>query len=184
MFSFSNVSVADVKKEIRKLDTRKANENTNIPARMLSKLNSDIFGSYICDFFNEFFDKGVFPSILIYSINYRPVIILKIISKICDKLLSKQIIICMDQFFPKYQCRFRKGYNAQHCILAMIEKWKKGMDNRNVFGALLTELSEAFDCLPHDLIIAKWNSDGFNLTALGLIHDYLTKRKQRTKINH
>ena len=155
MFSFSNVSVADVKKEIRKLDTRKANENTNIPARMLSKLNSDIFGIYICDFFNEFFDKGVFPSILIYSINYRPVSILKIISKICDKLLSKQIIICMDQFFPKYQCRFRKGYNAQHCILAMTEKWKKGMDNRNVFGALLTELSEAFDCLPHDLIIAK-----------------------------
>ena len=108
MFSFSNVFVADVKNKIRKLDTRKATENTKIPARILSKQNSDIFGSYICDFLNEFCDKGVFPSILIYSINYRPVSILKIISKICDKLLSKQIIIYMDQFFPKYQCRFRK----------------------------------------------------------------------------
>ena len=66
----------------------------------------------------------------------------------------------------------------------MIEKWKKAVDNGNVFGALLTNLSKAFDCLPHDLIIAKLNSYGFNLTALNLIHNYLTKRKQRTKISH
>ena len=37
-------------------------------------------------------------------------------------------------FFSKYhQCGFRKGYNAQHCRLAMIEKWKKAVDNENVF---------------------------------------------------
>ena len=90
----------------------------------------------------------------------------------------------MDKFLSKYQCGFRKGYNAQHCLLAMIEKWKKAMDNGNVFGALLTYLSKAFDCLPHDLIIAKLNSFDFNLTALNLIHNYLTKRKQRTKISH
>ena len=89
----------------------------------------------------------------------------------------------MDKFLSKYQCGFRKRYNAQHCLLAMIEKWKKAVDNGNVFGALLTDLSKAFDCLPHDLIIAKLNSYGFNLTALNLIHNYLTKRKQRTKIN-
>ena len=90
----------------------------------------------------------------------------------------------MDKFLSKYQCGFRKGYNAQHCLLAMIEKWKKAVDNGNVFGALLADLSKAFDCLPHDLIIAKLNSYGFNLTALNLIDNYLTKRKQRTKINH
>ena len=58
-FSFSNVSVAD----LRKLVPRKATQNTNIPVRIL-KQNSDIFGNYICDFFNESVDKGVFPSIL------------------------------------------------------------------------------------------------------------------------
>ena len=66
----------------------------------------------------------------------------------------------------------------------MIEKWNKAVDNGNVFGALLTDLSKRFDCLPHDLINAKLNSYGFNLTALNLIHNYLTKRKQRTKTNH
>ena len=90
----------------------------------------------------------------------------------------------MDKFLSKYQCGFRKGYNTQHCLLAMIEKWKKAVDKGNVFGTFLTDLFKAFDCLPHDLIIAKLNSYGFNLTALNLIHNYLTKRKQRTKINH
>ena len=85
----------------------------------------------------------------------------------------------MYKFLSKYQCGFKKGYNAQHCLLAMIEKWKKEVSNGNVLGALLTDFSKAFDCLPHDLIIAK-----LNLTALNLIHNYLTKRKQRTKINH
>ena len=46
MFSFSNVSVADVKKQIRILDPRKAAQNTEIPVRIL-KQNSDIFGNYL-----------------------------------------------------------------------------------------------------------------------------------------
>ena len=89
----------------------------------------------------------------------------------------------MDKFLSKYQCGSRKGYNAQNCLLALIEKWKKAVDNGNVFGVLLTNLSKAkaFDCLPHDLIIAISNSYDFNLTALNLIHNYLIKRKQRTK---
>ena len=138
MFSFSNACVVDVKKGIGKLDHRKTNHITDIPVRIL-KQNSDIFSNYICDFFNECVDKGVSPSILKNSNikpvfkqgfrgskdNYRPVSILLIISKIFEKLLSKQIIIYMDKFLSKYQCGFRKGYNAQHCLLAMIEKWKK-----------------------------------------------------------
>ena len=63
MFSFSNVYVADVNKEIRKLDPRKTTQNIDIPVRIL-KQNSDIFGNCICNFFNECIDEGVFPSIL------------------------------------------------------------------------------------------------------------------------
>ena len=71
MFSFSNASVADVKKETRKLDPGKATQNINIPVRIL-KQNSDIFGNYICDFFNECVDKGVSLSIL-KNANVAPV---------------------------------------------------------------------------------------------------------------
>ena len=37
----------------------------------------------------------------------------------------------------------------------MFETWKGASDNNKVFGALLTDLSKAFDCLSHDLLIAK-----------------------------
>ena len=59
----------------------------------------------------------------------------------------------------------------------MLEKWKNAVDKEKVFGALLTDLSKAFDCLPHELIIAKLNAYGFNLTALKLMHSYLSHRK-------
>ena len=52
----------------------------------------------------------------------------------------------------------------------MLEKWKNAVDKGKVFGALLTDLSKAFDCLPHKLIIAKLNAYGFNLPALKLMH--------------
>ena len=65
----------------------------------------------------------------------------------------------------------------------MIEKWKKIVDDGGVFGALLTDLSKAFDCIAHDLIIAKLESYGFQIDTLKLIHNYLSNRKQRIKVN-
>ena len=56
------------------------------------------------------------------------------------------------------------------------------VDRGKAFSALLTELSKAFDCLDHELLIAKLNAYGLSLPALRLIHDYLSNRKQRTKI--
>ena len=58
------------------------------------------------------------------------------------------------------------------------------IDRGKVFGALLTDLSKAFDCLNHDFLIAKSNAYGFSLPALRLIHDYLSNRKQRARINN
>ena len=64
----------------------------------------------------------------------------------------------------------------------MIDKWKKANDNNKVFGALLTDLSKAFDCICHDLLVAKLNAYGLSLPALKLIQNYLQNRKQRTKV--
>ena len=64
----------------------------------------------------------------------------------------------------------------------MIDKWGKASDNNKVFGALLTDLSKVFDCICHDLLVAKLNAYGLSLPALKTIQDYLQNRKQRTKI--
>ena len=80
--------------------------------------------------------------------NYRPISILKNISKVYERILFKQIGTFMDNFFSKFQCGFRKGYSTQQCLLALIEKWKSAVDNGKSFGALLTHLSKPFDCPP------------------------------------
>ena len=101
--------------------------------------------------------------------NYRPISILPNISKVYEKCLYDQISNFFEDVFSKYQCGFRKGYSAEHCLLVMIEKWKKIVDRGGVFGALLTDLSKAFDCILHDLIIAKLKAYGFQTDALNLV---------------
>ena len=67
--------------------------------------------------------------------------------------------------------------------MKLIEKWRECIDKGLEFGALLTDLPKAFDCLPHDLI-AKLNAYRADISALRLIFVCLTNRKQRTKIGN
>ena len=114
---------------------------------------------------------------------YRPVSILFNISKIYERCIYDQIQLFFDSLLSKYQCGFRRGYNAQHCLVSLIEKWKKSVDSGGAFGALRTDLSKTFDCLPHELLIFKLDPYDFDKSSLKLIHSYLSNRKQRVKIN-
>ena len=60
-----------------------------------------------------------------------------------------------DNILSKYQCEFCKGFNAQHCLVSMIEQGKESVDNGGAFGALMRDLSKAFNCIHHELLIAK-----------------------------
>ena len=116
--------------------------------------------------------------------NDRPIDILPVISKLYERSMFKQIFHFFEYIFSKNQCGFRKGHSTQQCLLAMLEKWKRSVDSGKAFGALLTHLSKAFDCLDHELLIAKLNGYGFSLPALRLLHDYLSHRKLRTRVNN
>ena len=71
-----------------------------------------------------------------------------------------QIFSFYDDFLSKQQCGFRKGYNAQHFLLVLLEKWKRLVDSGQMFGALLADFSNAFDCPDLELLIAKINTYG------------------------
>ena len=86
-----------------------------------------------------------------------------------------------DKIFSKNQCDFRKGFNTQHILLAMIEKMKASRDNKQFCAAILTDLSKAFDCICYDLLIAKLNAYGFDKKALS-IYDYHNGRSQKIKV--
>ena len=99
-----------------------------------------------------------------------------------DVYTSKFLIFLKPLRLSKYQCGFRIGHGAQHCLTALLEKWQESIDRELEFGILLTDLSRAFDCLPHNLFVAKLLAYGFDDKALRFIYDYLRHRKQRTKI--
>ena len=62
-------------------------------------------------------------------------------------------------------------------------KLQKSINQGNEYGALLPDLSKAFDCLPHDLIVAKLHAYGSLTESLKLVKSYLTERKQKVKMN-
>ena len=188
-FNFSFVEYDEIMKEITNLKTYKATLNTVIPTKLI-KGNSDIFADFISENLNDYIAKSLFPSSLKNAIitlvhkkgtktskdHYRPVHILSNISKIYEGFIFKQMSEYFEPILSKYQCGFRKAFSLQHCLLAMLEKWKLAVDNKKTFGALLTDLSKAFDCLPHDLLVAKLNAYGFSLPASRLVLSYLPNR--------
>ena len=111
--------------------------------------------------------------------------ILPNLSKIFEKCMVKKLSQFFENILSKYTCGFRKGFSIQlladSCLLAMLEKSSRPVDNSKIFGALQTYILKAFDCLGHELLITKLNAYGFSLIALKLEHNYLSNRKQRTK---
>ena len=168
----------------------------SIPAKIL-KDNYDVIGPKIVIDFNSSIQTGLFhPNQKLADVspifkkelkhskgNYRPVSVLSALSKIFEKLILYQIDNYMKDKLSIYLCGFRKGMSAQNCLLFMIEKWRKSLDKTGKCGVLLTDLSKAFDCLVHDLLIAKLHAYGFDYLSLKLIHTYLTGRLQRVRVN-
>ena len=194
--SFQPVSIDKVKDIIKTLNTKKACPDANETAKLI-KMNEDIFSRLIFQNFNQFLINGEFPLCLkpvevipafkkeekLDKSNYRPVSILPVISKIYERLMYDQMYKYFDQIFSKFQCGFRKGFSTQNCLLYMIENWKESLDQGGHYGALLTDLSKAFDCIMHDLLIAKLQAYGFDNDSLNFICNYLVDREQRVKIN-
>ena len=77
-----------------------------------------------------------------------------------------QIYEYLNEILSKWKCGFCQGYSAQHCLLVIVKKWRLCLDNGEVSGALLTDLSKAFGCILHDLLIAELAAYGFDYNSL------------------
>ena len=137
-FSLSFISHGDIVKELNKLKSKKASQKTDIPIKIV-KENVDIISHFLYHNFNNSLSCSTFPTGMKYAdvtpirkkddktdkTNYRPIIILANLSKVCERLMENQISPYFDSVFSKFHCGFRKSFNAQHCLLTMVEKWRK-----------------------------------------------------------
>ena len=196
-FSFSEVNADEMKSEIMNLKTNKAGTFMNIPAKQLKQVCE-----VVCEPLKEIWNEEVIKNKIfhaklkladispifkklqsVFAKNYRPMSVLPVVSKVFERLMQKQVNDFIGKFLSPFLCGYRKGYNCQYALLAMIEKWKLSLDTKGFAGGILMDLSKAFDTINHKLLIAKLHAYGFNVDALEIISDYLSNRWQRTKIN-
>ena len=84
----------------------------------------------------------------------------------------------INKVLSNFICAYRKSFGTNHVLIRLIEDWKKSLDNNNIVGAVFIDLSKAFDCIPHDLLIAKMGAYGFSKETLVFMYSYLKRRKQ------
>ena len=118
-------------------------------------LNADFFGNFISKNFSCCVKKGEFPCVLKYTYvipvhkeeiksykaNYRPVSILSNLSNIYEKVMHQLLYEHFNLILSPKQCGFRKGYIAQHCLMVILEKFKKLRDKGEGFRAFFTNPS-------------------------------------------
>ena len=186
LFSFHAIDRNDVMSKLLKIDPKKATTGNSIPSKTL-KLSADISADILQNLFNNMLSTGNFPDNMkladitpvfkkkdpLKKENYRPVSILSAISKIFERLMQKQIVGYMENFLSPYLCGYRKNFNTQQALLALIENWKKALDNKGFAGALLMDLSKAFDTINHDLLVEKLHAYGFSNDSFKLLYSYL-----------
>ena len=93
-----------------------------------------------------------------------------------------QLYINMNNVLNELLCGFHKDHSTQHALFKLLQAWQKELDNSGFIGTILMDLSKAYDCLPHDLLIAKLRAYGVDRSSLRLLIDYLNSHKQRTKV--
>ena len=97
--------------------------------------------------------------------------------------MQKKIVGYIETFLCSYLCGYGKNLNTQQALLAIIENWKKALDNKGFEGALLMDLSKAVGTINHALLIPKLHVNGFSNDSLKFLYSYLKNRWYRTKVN-
>ena len=100
--------------------------------------------------------------------NYRLVSTLPLLSKVYEKLFYKRLSDYVENIFNVILCGFRKAHSTQHALFKLLQSWQKELDEKGMVATVLMDLSKAYDCIPHDLLIAKLNAYGTD--SVGLLY--------------
>ena len=194
-FMFSFTTERETMKHIKQLSTKKAAGYDEIPAKFVKKLGVHV-AKPLTQLINRCILEKRFPSKMkmanitplykkkdkLNKDNYRSVNLLPILSKIMERTLFNQVYEYMNPKFHSYLSGFRKGHSCQDVLLKMTEDIRQSLDRGLTLGVVAIDLSKAFDCMPHGLLLAKLSAYGFDMDSCQLMQSYLMNRQQRVKI--
>ena len=164
-FEFPEAEVEDINKIIKSLNPKKATGPDGIPIKIIRSAHN-VIDSHMTNIFNKdlnidkysedaktaavrpLFKKDDRDKIK----NYLPVSILNGFLKIYERLLLNSLSDYVEKTLSEFIAAYRKNYSSNNVLLRLIENWKK--HSKNIVGTVLMDLSKAFDCIPHDLLIS------------------------------
>jgi hypothetical protein len=151
---------------------------------------------FIC---NKILSTGVFPERLKFPevkplfkkgdptdcSNYRPISLLTSFSKVIEKIIYKRLYCYLidNNILVKEQMGFREKLSMDTATYVFLNMVLSSLDSKNYVGGLFCDLQKAFDCVNHDILLAKMKFYGITGIAHKLMRSYLANRYQRTKIN-
>ena len=114
--------------------------------------------------------------------NYRPLSVLTCLSKIFERVYNDQMGVYFKDILSALLSAFRKRYGCPHVMTKLMENVRQALDEGKNVALILLDLSKAFDCLPHRLLLCKLNTYGVSYDACSLLKSYLCQRLQRVKV--
>jgi len=113
--------------------------------------------------------------------NYRPISILPVLARVCEKIAANQLYeyCSRKELIPPEQFGFRRKSSCETALISALDSWIASVDAGEMVGALLIDLSRAFDTVPHKMLIHELASSGCGTDALQWFASYLSQRLQR-----
>lgn len=113
--------------------------------------------------------------------NYRPISLLLSFSKIFEKIFSNRLINWLEsnKLINDAQHGYRRGKSTQTAIFQFVQSIVDLLEKRELALGACVDLSKAYDCLDHEILVCKLDSYGVRGPALEWLKSYLSNRKQR-----
>ena len=117
--------------------------------------------------------------------NYRPISKLPFLSKIFERVISKQIIkyLSENELYPINTSAYRKNHSTETTIVSIFDNIYNAIDKGNKVQLVLLDMSAAFDTISYEILLDRLEEIGIADKALDLLKSYITNRTYRTLIN-
>ena len=195
-FDIPTATTEEINKIIKELDPKKATGLDKIPPKIV-KMSANVIDSHLANIINNDITKNVFyEKAKVASVrpiikknecekieNYKLLSILNCFSKVYGKFLLEKFKPFINSFLTEYMAAYRKNIGLTR-FNKIIENWRKALDEKFLVASVVMDLLKAFDCIPHNLLIAKLNAYDFSQKTVTFIYLYLTRREQEEKVNN
>ena len=193
-FSFQPVTYNMVRDKITNLKNSSSKDCYGVNTKMIKTLKNVIIYP-LTKLFNQCIAESVFPTVLkiakvipIYKNkgspdqenDYRPISLLPIFGKVFESLLKDQIIKFLEtnELLSQSQYGFRNKRSTTLAINELIRYVTEGMEDGLDTYASFFDLTKAFDCVSHDILLSKLVHYNFHPSGRALIGSYLSERTQ------